>query len=66
MKVTRVEAAALAGVAPDTFSAYVSRGRAPQPVEHVGSTPLWSDTEIRAWLRLRPGRAGRPASSSRQ
>lgn len=61
-ELTRAEAATLAGVAPDTWGAYVSRGQAPAPIRRVARTPLWDEAEVRAWAERRPGRGapGRP------
>lgn len=50
----------MAGVSPDTFSAYVSRGQAPKPRRKVGWSSVWDEDEIKTWLQTRPGRAGRP------
>ena len=61
-EIEREDAAAIARVTRDTFSAYVARGRAPRPVRHIGRTPLWDEDEVRAWMTTRPGR-GRHASS---
>jgi predicted DNA-binding transcriptional regulator AlpA len=58
-QITRDEAAALAGVTPDTFSGYVSRGQAPGPVRHVSRTPLWDEAKVQAWVDSRPGRGTR-------
>jgi hypothetical protein len=33
-----------------TWNAYVARKQAPAAAEHVGSTPRWSETDIRSWL----------------
>ena len=63
-RLVRDEAAALAGVRPDTWSAYVSRGQAPAPVEYVGRTPLWAAGEVKAWTASRPGRGRRKKSES--
>lgn len=63
--VTRDEAAALVGVRPNTWSAYVSRGQAPAPVEHVGRTPLWSRSSVERWQKERPG-PGRPPKATSQ
>lgn len=46
-------------VAPDTWSSYVARGRAPQPVRHVGRTPLWDRQAILRWVETRPGQGAR-------
>lgn len=61
--ILRSQAAQIAGISPDTFSAYVTRGQAPGPVAHVGATPLWDEAQIRAWNQERPGRPGRPVGS---
>lgn len=62
-RILRAEAAEAVGVTPDTFSAYVTRGQAPAPVDRVGSTPLWDEEEINEWRQMRPGRRGRPRGS---
>jgi hypothetical protein len=54
-QITRDEAAALAGIKPDTFSAYVVREQAPAPVRFVGRTPLWDETKVKTWAENRPG-----------
>lgn len=61
----RAEAAAIAGVTADTFSAYVSRGQAPGPSRHVGRTPLWDEEAVRVWARHRPGRGSRVTARAR-
>jgi len=58
-RMTRDECADLAGITADTWSAYVSRGQAPGPVERVGRTPLWDAEQIEAWVASRPGRGAR-------
>lgn len=58
-QITRDEAAALAGVKPNTFSGYVARGQAPAPVRHVGRTPLWDEAKITKWASDRPGQGAR-------
>lgn len=50
----RAEAAELASVTPDTFSAYVARGQAPQPIRYANRTPIWSTKEILDWIATRP------------
>lgn len=42
-----------------TWRSYVSRGRAPEPVRHVGRTPLWNPDDVLAWLHNRPGQGAR-------
>lgn len=53
-------------IAAKTFRSYVARGRAPAPAEHIGRTPLWKRNDILAWIRDRPGTAGRPRTPSRR
>jgi predicted DNA-binding transcriptional regulator AlpA len=65
VELTRDEAARRAGVRPDTWSAYVTRGQAPAPRRHLGRTPLWDSGEVDRWLERRPGHGGRPPSSPR-
>ncbi|MBN6054497.1 hypothetical protein JYK22_21325, partial [Nonomuraea sp. RK-328] len=36
-------------IKPSTWRAYVAREQAPQPVRHVGRTPLWDPSEIAAF-----------------
>jgi excisionase family DNA binding protein len=52
------EAAALAGVAVRTWSAWVSRGRAPAPAARLGEAPGWRREDVEQWMARRP-RAGR-------
>lgn len=61
----RAQAAAIAGVTADTFSAYVSRGQAPAPSRHIGRTPLWDEATVRAWAGLRPGKGSRATPRAR-
>lgn len=56
MRIFRFEAAEIWGVKPGTYSAYVSRGQAPEPIVHVGSTPLWDLDEVKTAHAKRPGR----------
>lgn len=56
---TTAEAAALAGVKPRTWSAYVARGQAPLPAARVGATPVWDRGEVDKWLANRPGQGKR-------
>jgi hypothetical protein len=65
-QITRDQAAAIAGVAPDTFSGYVSRGQAPSPVRHVGRTPLWDEAKLKAWAGNRPGPGARGTARARR
>ena len=50
---TVAECAAVAGISPSTWRAYVSRGQAPQPVKRYGNTPLWDRAVIEAWQNKR-------------
>lgn len=36
-------------ISASTWRAYVARGEAPAPVEHVGRTPLWDRAQVIAW-----------------
>ena len=49
-------------IATATWRSYVARGNAaaPRPVRRIGSTPLWSASEVMAWNTSRPGKGGRP------
>jgi hypothetical protein len=38
-------------IKPSTWRAYVTREQAPQPIRHVGRTPLWDSADIVAFLR---------------
>lgn len=58
-RITATECAAIAGVALRTWHAYAARGRAPEPVEHVGRTPLWDRAAVIAWQEGRPGQGAR-------
>ena len=64
-RLLRRQAAEMAGIGVDTFSAYVTRGQAPGPVEYVGSTPLWDTDAVQSWVQTRPGRPGRPPKTGR-
>lgn len=65
-ELTSDEVAALAGVGRNTFLSYVSREQAPQPVRHVGRTPVWDAEEIDHWLKNRPGQGGRTTDRARR
>jgi len=57
------EAAEMAGVTAATFRTYVARGDGPKPDGHLGRTPWWKASTVRAWLKSRPGQGvggGRP------
>lgn len=56
-RLTVAQVAALAGVKPSTWRAYVSRGQAPAPVAHLDArTPLWDRVEVEAWAAGRRSR----------
>ncbi len=55
---TTAQAAALAGIKPDTLRHYAARGLAPTP-HRFGTSLMWSEAEIRRWLKNRPGRGAR-------
>lgn len=48
---TAAEVAEMLRIKPRTWHSYVSRGDAgaPQPVKHIGRTPVWDRAEIKAW-----------------
>lgn len=48
------QAAAHIGIAPDTWRAYRSRGRTPEPDTWVGRSPLWLASTVDAWQDARP------------
>ncbi|MCL2470370.1 MAG: hypothetical protein FWF25_01315 [Propionibacteriaceae bacterium] len=58
-ELTRDQVCQLLGIRPDTWSGYVSRGQAPQPIRHVGSTPVWSSDQVERWQGSRQGRGKR-------
>ena len=47
------ECATLAGIKPATWRAYVTRGQAPQPAQHISRTPLWDRDQVQAWASSR-------------
>lgn len=47
------ECAELAGIAPDTFTSYVNRGYAPEPVGRVGNRRIWDRATVEAWVSQR-------------
>lgn len=56
---TVAEAASLAGVRPDTWTSYVSRGQAPAPDGRLGSKPWWHRATVEQWIAERPGMGAR-------
>ncbi|HLR97093.1 MAG TPA: hypothetical protein VK053_21410 [Jiangellaceae bacterium] len=48
------EAAEMAGVQRRTWSSYVARDQAPQPVHNLDGKPLWNRAEVEAWIAARP------------
>ena len=55
---TTAEAAALAGVRPDTLRHYARSGHAPTP-RQFGRALMWHKPTVLAWLAERPGRGAR-------
>lgn len=49
----------LAGVSSPTITAYLARGRMPEPVMRLGHTPVWTRPVIAQWLAARPGQGRR-------
>lgn len=64
-RLTVAQIAALAGIKPATWRAYVHRDQAPRPVEHLDArTPLWDRAEVTAWANNRRTRRGPDADGS--
>lgn len=61
--VTTAGAAAITGVEQKTWSAYVARGQAPAPDDHVGREPVWHISTVLRHIDTRPGRPGRPSKA---
>ncbi len=53
--ISATEAAKLAGIERDTFTAYVSRGFAPAPVGEFGGRRVYDRATIVAWAEKRAG-----------
>ena len=43
----------LGGVAPSTLTAYLARGRLPEPQVRIGARPAWSAPVLLQWYRAR-------------
>ena len=58
--ITAAQAGEMIGVTARTFRSYSARGIAdcPEPVMHVGRTPLWDRQAVQEWHDARP-RVGR-------
>lgn len=56
---TAPEAAAAAGIEPDTFTSYVSRGQAPASSARIVGRRVWLRADIEQWISNRPGRGRR-------
>jgi hypothetical protein len=54
-------AAAITGVGQSTWRAYVARGQAPAPDDHIGRDPVWQLSTVLRYIDTRPGVPGRPA-----
>lgn len=52
---TNQQCADALGIKPVTWRAYVQRGHAPQPLRHVGRTPVFDAAQIVTWERPGPG-----------
>jgi predicted DNA-binding transcriptional regulator AlpA len=50
---TNGNCAAALGISYSTWTAYVSRGQAPEPDRWFGRTPTWRPDTIRAWAAAR-------------
>lgn len=55
---TSTQCAAYWGVKRNTWHGYVSRRSVPQPVRHIGRTPLWSASAVRKAHEARERKAG--------
>ena len=55
--ISATEAAKLAGIKLDTFTAYVNRGYAPKPVATIAGRRLYGRAQIEEWAKGRPVRA---------
>jgi predicted DNA-binding transcriptional regulator AlpA len=55
--ISATEAAQLAGIERDTFTSYVSRGFAPEPVGVFGGRRVYERATIEAWAAKRSGNA---------
>jgi len=53
-------------VAPSSWSAYVTRGRAPEPVRYVGRTPVWSPADVQQWADEARGHGWRAGERAEQ
>ena len=51
--ISATEAAKLAGIERDTFTAYVSRGFAPAPVGVIGGRRVYARATILEWVSTR-------------
>lgn len=56
---TMADFADAVGCALNTMQSYRSRGYLPEPYAYVQDVPVWSDAQMRAFLRTRPGRGAR-------
>lgn len=56
---TAGECATYLGIAPDTWTAYVSRGQAPAAATRWHNLRVWSASEVRQWHEQRPCQAPR-------
>jgi predicted DNA-binding transcriptional regulator AlpA len=62
--VSASQAAAVAGVKPDTFTSYVNRGFAPAPAATIAGRRVWDRDEIAAWAKARRARRDKSSAAS--
>ena len=46
--------AQMVGVKPDTISRYGALGILPAPIAYVGNIPLWTRSQVKAWIKDHP------------
>lgn len=56
--ITTTEAAALAGIKPDTLRHYARTGHSPSPAR-FGRSLMWHRGDIEDWIASRPGQGAR-------
>lgn len=52
---TMEQAAAAAGVLPESWRRYVARGAAPPAAGYIGRTPLWRERVVRGYCEAKGG-----------
>lgn len=53
------QCAELAGIRPDTFTAYVNRGFAPAPAATIAGRRVWDRDEVEAWAKAKRAKSER-------